>query len=754
MTFNPSRQAARNGFPGDLDTTNHAAQMNQFLGTPEMICVYPGAQVLTPNGTTFSWTDSASLSDYDQPFVLSGTTVGRVTVPVQVQGAGSDLTVSLCPDAAGAPDLSSPLARTVVPAAWLQNLGVGGQLASPQFASLQFTGSTASGWLVPAGSPTANATAPSTVTSGSFTVLLGGDANSVDTAVSNVAICQFDGSALGLPKAGPPLPQGVVTGGALATSDTIVSAGGSTKLSSGTALNAVYCASWDPNTGTVGTWSNQTSLPGTVVQPATASYDGTMYVIGGFTDSSSATALSSVYFTKVSNGSVNTWSSATPLPVARGNMFAAAVNGWLIVTGGINASVTVSGTTYFAKIAGDGSLGPWYVGPTLPVPVYASNSQALVVGDFVVVVSGTDASSDQTSTIQVLPVSAEFGPASAWRVTNDPNIANTYFAAGFSFDELGNGAIAVTDILNSRCYVYAMVPVSLVSVPVPATGLTNGAIYHVVLHQHPTQVPTVDFLEFGAGVGGLATNFQSRAVGSSGAWSADSSRSLLMSVHDQTVGGQQPLHTWEDPGSDNLAAAVSTFLWDYRGELLGYVQGIAFPNEAQNSNSTFVSGTSPWTATNCTLTQSSAQTHGGFTESGLITPNGTSAIVYAQSELIRVTPGSWYQAQGWLYSATGWSDVSLSVSWFDANQTLISTSGNTVSLTAATWTQQINNFQAPSGAAYAALAPTEGSTPGATALLYLSNITLTDMDGGTLASVARVDYGFAPGAPVGITQLN
>ncbi|WP_430378405.1 hypothetical protein [Streptomyces sp. B1-3] len=538
MAYNTPASAARNGLSGNLDATNYASQVNQFLGTPQIKFVYRGVPILTPNGSTFTWATSAATYDYDQPFMLSGTSVGRVFVPVLVNGAGADLLVSLCPDSAGSPDLTNVLAQTLVPASWITDLSLDGPLESSSFANLQYTGSTSTPWLIPAGSPTSNSTVPTVVTSDFFTILLGGDDNNVDAAVNTVAVCSFDGASFGLPLAGPGLPRGVVSGGAMVTADTLVYVGGASKLdSSGTAYSSVYCASWNPDTGAVGAWSTQTSLPQTVVAPATASSGETVYVIGGFTDNTSSTALSTVYSNTVANGAIQAgWQQVSSLPVARGNMFAGVLNGWLVVTGGINASVTVSGATYYAKINTDGSLGSWHAGPTLPVPVYGSNYQLVTVGDNLCVVSGIDGSSTQQSTIQVLPVLADTGPAAAWRLINDPRLANTYFASGFTLDDQGDGDLVVTDIVNNAVYVYSMTPVSLISVPLPASGLTSGATYHVTLHQRPTGNPLNDYLQFGAGVGGLASTFKYRAVGSAGAWTADPSRSILIQVFDQTAG--------------------------------------------------------------------------------------------------------------------------------------------------------------------------------------------------------------------------
>ncbi|WP_019066179.1 hypothetical protein [Streptomyces hokutonensis] len=770
MTFNPRQRAARNGLPGNLNATNHADQVNQLLGTPATQVIYPGLQVLAPNGATFSWTDSATLNDFDQPFVMSGTAVGRVTVPVLTQGAGSDLTVSLCPDAAGAPDLSAPLAQTVMPASTLTNLAsplglsAGGPLVSVDSGTLLYTATGTGTWASPAGSPNGAPDASGIVTSGDYFILIGGYDITVSAATDDVTSTQFLGDGLlAAPTPQPSLPLACFRSACAVTASSIVVAGGQTAASTGL-LSNTWATSWDPNTGTVGSWSAQTALPVALSHSGAATWpidDGVdvVYVIGGSTDGFSSGAVSTVYYNTVNNGQLgSTWLTGPNLPQAEHFMFSAVINGWLVVTGGVLSNSTITGNTYYAKIHDDGSLSGWFTGPTLPTPVWTgigANWALSTTDDALVVVGGTmDAASTTFSpNIQVLSVTADDGPGQ-WFLTNEATLSEQIYRASL-FTE-GDETGSLVRLFKNGTYVYYnFVPVPLVSVPLPATGLTNGATYHVALHQSPTQVPLVDYLQFGAGVGGLASTFEYRAVGSSGAWSADASRSVLISVYDNTPNGGQPLHLWQDPDSSKLAAASSTFVNDWYGRLVGYCEGILSPNDALNSNPTFVTGTSPWVATNCTLTQSNAQVHGGLTESGLITPNGTSATVYASSELIRVTPGQWYEAQGWLYSPPGWSNVSLSVNWFDGNQVYLDTSYSIVSLTAATWTQQVNSFQAPNGATYATLVPTEGGTPSTARTLFLSNLTLTDADPSVLASVAQMTYPDSePWAPTGLTQLN
>ena len=202
------------------------------------------------------------------------------------------------------------------------------------------------------------------------------------------------------------------------------------------------------------------------------------------------------------------------------------------------------------------------------------------------------------------------------------------------------------------------------SVPLPASSLTAGATYHVVLQQRPSGTAS-DYLQYGINSASLPSDAL-KSSRHSGTWTTiQTGYSMPMAVYDNTA-NSPVLHTWSDPAStgstysSNLAAKTSTLVYNQYNLPFGLCEATALPNDPLNSNPTFTSGTSPWTATNCTLTQSSTQTHGGFAFSGLITPNGTSASVFIQSENVPINagtavtnPGRFYQVNGWVYSPTG-----------------------------------------------------------------------------------------------------
>ena len=154
------------------------------------------------------------------------------------------------------------------------------------------------------------------------------------------------------------------------------------------------------------------------------------------------------------------------------------------------------------------------------------------------------------------------------------------------------------------------------------------------------------------------------------------------------------------------------------------------PNAANAlSNPGFESGTSPWTATNCALAQSSTQLHGG-TFSGRVTPNGSSASGFIESEKIAVTPGALVSVSAWVWFTNAvTTNYSTSVRWYNASNTLLSTSSATVSVSATTWTQVSNSFTAPANAAWATITPTLSGTPAAGQVWYVDDASLRVITG-------------------------
>lgn len=144
-----------------------------------------------------------------------------------------------------------------------------------------------------------------------------------------------------------------------------------------------------------------------------------------------------------------------------------------------------------------------------------------------------------------------------------------------------------------------------------------------------------------------------------------------------------------------------------------------------NSNSTFETGTSPWTANSCTIAQSNTFAHSG-SFSMLMTPNtsGAAAQCYTRTESITVQPNGLYNITAWLYSPLGYTSVQVAIDWYDLTSTYISTTASGfVSIAAGVWTRFSFTAYAPSNAYYAQAGPTEGSNPPNGATLYIDDAT-------------------------------
>lgn len=782
MPVTPAWEAARNGAPGNLNATNHAAQINQFLGTHQITPVYEGAQtVVLSGGTNFISTNFRSDTDLDQMVTLPGgvTTLGRVVLPVTVNGNGSDLLVSLYPDSgSNTPNTSSLLASTTVPAKWLSSLSapvglaLGGPLATARFNTLSASGgqSATSAWAAAAGGPGGVSVFPSATTSGNFLLIAGGDDTVGVATVGNVNSAQFQGSGvLGLPVPQPPVPVGTEFSVLATTSSTAIYAGGQNISASSvvTTVANVWTANWNPDTGVVGSWSQQTSLPQASLQSGGATFNNTVYYVGGLNGS---TVFANVYYANVNNGQIGSWLTGPPLPVPLYSMAVAVIGNWLVVAGGqTGAAPSQVNTMYYAPINSDGSLGSWLTGPTFPTK-WSSSSVGwnfFTTPNSITLYGGEGIAGIALSTVQTLTFTAS-GPSDSWFVNSLSAIENNIVTAF----PIGQGLYSVISLnLTSTTTNYnstTMTPVTQLSVPLPATGLTPGAKYHVLLQQY-LLADASDYVSFGLNTGTTAAD-AIKSVRNSGTWTtAQTGYAVPLVMYDNTTGGQI-LHTWQDPSAlgsapvNNLAARTTTTIRNTLGLPIGFLESTVKPKDALNVNPTFTAGVASWTPVGCTFTQSSTQVHGGFPFSGLMTPDGVTAAPSVSSEMIpikRLTTlfdtDEFFTLNGWLYSPTGYgSNLTVNVDWYTRTSTLISTSTTATPLVAATWTNTVNTYLPPATATTAVIRVSEAGTPTSSNTVFFSNIFLSSSIEITSSVPSVVSISYAAGSqwpPVTITEL-
>src|SRR6185312_1308362 len=485
-TTTPIYSAPHNGLIGDASATAGAGQVNQFLGTHGITALYQGNPILTPNGSGASaWKRDLSSTDIDQPFTMSGTAIGRVQIPLLPVGGGADLLVSLCADNAGVPGTVLQQAR--IPANWIYQLAAvsgiaegtsfstqltGNPLAVAQFNGTIMEASLTTPWPYPYTTSTA---APSATYYGNYMVQIGGvAAGAALSAVFTIPYTQ-SGATAALSQAIPQAAFPTTNDGsgktcavidAVTQAPVIVTAGGSTSFF-GTPSGAVYTASIDPTTGQLSAWSTQTSLPYAVQNQATCSYNGYVYVLGGIPNPG-GDPINTVSYAQVQNGQITAWNAGTPMPVATQLSFVTAMQGFLFLMAGEALAGNVT-SVWYAPIHSDGSLGAWVPGPSLPVAIGNLNNTVFSNNSMIYVTSDTD-------TLFGLGVCAT-GPAAAW--SSSGNLLSIFNGA---IDQ-GNGTVLILGLRTSNYVTFPIALTPYISAPLPATGLTNGATYHILMQQ-------------------------------------------------------------------------------------------------------------------------------------------------------------------------------------------------------------------------------------------------------------------------------
>lgn len=149
------------------------------------------------------------------------------------------------------------------------------------------------------------------------------------------------------------------------------------------------------------------------------------------------------------------------------------------------------------------------------------------------------------------------------------------------------------------------------------------------------------------------------------------------------------------------------------GQALGTVDG------------SFETGVTGWTATACTLVQSSDFAYRG-SFSGLITVTGSPTQSFVRPDTTHdatVTVGQSYRCSLWVYSVAGYSNVTAAIDWRTSAHAAISTSASAVTVVpAGVWTLISVTAAAPATAAFARFGPTIAGSPPTGTAVYLDDV--------------------------------
>lgn len=149
-----------------------------------------------------------------------------------------------------------------------------------------------------------------------------------------------------------------------------------------------------------------------------------------------------------------------------------------------------------------------------------------------------------------------------------------------------------------------------------------------------------------------------------------------------------------------------------------------------NENGDFEESTAGWIGVGATISRVMAPGDRPLPHTGQwslrIVPDGVTEHPSAGSDQAPVEADRWYTRSGWMYS-TKPLEVSLSLNWFAADGSLLSTSSSDQQLTAREWTWFEATSRAPAGATTANLAPTITGVPATDDTIWVDELHLRPM---------------------------
>jgi hypothetical protein len=208
-----------------------------------------------------------------------------------------------------------------------------------------------------------------------------------------------------------------------------------------TVSSNVYSATIQAD-GSLSSWVTQPSLPNGVLAQGEAA-NGVLYVLGGSFDGGDALA-NSVYYSEINaDGSLAGWNQTTPLPQSNAYFSVVAAGGRIFTMGGFNGS-SITSTFNIAPVIGDGTLGVWSSGTSLPQPLY---SEAVAVSSSnIFLTGGEDSNGDNLSSVYSMALPA---PPPGPTLTKS-NLINGTFNLRLTSTQtnIGFGLLASTNLVN------------------------------------------------------------------------------------------------------------------------------------------------------------------------------------------------------------------------------------------------------------------------------------------------------------------
>jgi N-acetylneuraminic acid mutarotase len=180
-------------------------------------------------------------------------------------------------------------------------------------------------------------------------------------------------------------------------------------------VSTVYSATVNPD-GTLDTWSLGSPLPVNLSNSQAVVIKDKVYLLGGSTDGST---VSTVYTADVNtDGTLGGWTAATPLPSETQASQVIVTSNRVYLLGG-ERSWSYLAKVYTALINPDGTLGTWTQAPNLPIGI--GYAQAVITKNRVYIIGGKT-SSGSVSTVYTTIINPD-GTLGGW--TQGPSISDT-----------------------------------------------------------------------------------------------------------------------------------------------------------------------------------------------------------------------------------------------------------------------------------------------------------------------------------------
>jgi len=192
------------------------------------------------------------------------------------------------------------------------------------------------------------------------------------------------------------LLSGVIFSQAIVTNNRVYLLGG---LKGSITINTVYTTTINAD-GTLGTWVTSTPLPVALYAAQIIVTNNRVYLLGG---RNSVTYLSTVYTAPINpDGTLGAWVNSTPLPGAVVYSQAIVTNNRVYLIGGYVNGIPLS-TVYTTTINTDGTLGTWII--DIPLPRAVAHSQAIVTNNRVYLLGGWNG--NYTSVVYTAPINPD-----------------------------------------------------------------------------------------------------------------------------------------------------------------------------------------------------------------------------------------------------------------------------------------------------------------------------------------------------------